>query len=854
MIGDRARKLKLVEHGYRLPSALDNRPLKSDEFWERVERTLFVSATPGPMELESVDNCVDMSIRPTYVPDPVINVRPTKGQLDDLVKEVQSRALKGERTLALTLTKKDAEDLSQYLTKEGIKTDFIHSGLKTHERSKVLNALQEGSIDCLVGVNVLREGLDLPQVSLVAILGADVEGFLRSETALLQMVGRAARNINGQAIFYADAKTNSMQKCIEATASRRAIQIQYNEKHGKEMRSTTGSSMLSIFEILKDDIQVEQALDIYSHKNNYDDQETIKEPVTVSIERSSHGHIQTDHVPSKPGVYFWKDSSANILYIGKAKRLRSRVKSYLTPSAKHTERIKIMLKKAHRVEFILTPTERDALVLESSLIKLHQPPYNVLLKDDDSFPFVCASLGDQLPSFSLVPRPVETPRSSSGNKYWGPYPNYNDAAAILRGIEEEYGLRSKSFQCRFGDLEKDEYLKSFNQALDEVFCNPSGKGSRLPTMRLESESSLLFDHRHNAERDVISVAKYGDRGEALVHVVQLRDGVVMGQYSYSCSIATGIAGDDDLGGIIQTVLEQKHYPLGDISQSTSNRFFPRELLVQHPLADGSELRKLFRRQYSYAEPMPSTQKLTIRTPAAKGARAETDKVAMTFALENAHEVVRQRSLQSMECVHSSLDGSAANGLAELLSLTSAPHRIEAYDISHTKGHVAVGSRVVFEGGKPLKKDYRRFNIRSVEGIDDYASIEEVVSRRFRKVWIDCEGGLVGDDDPWKMPDLVVIDGGLGQLSAAIQGMKKAGVFPSNKKNDQEETNNARSATVPVISLAKNLEEVFAPDSSKPLNDSPDSPALILLRSLRDESHRFALSNHRRRRSKLAGLK
>jgi excinuclease ABC subunit B len=199
-----------------------------------------------------------------------ISVRPTKGQLEDLVKEVQSRALKEERTLALTLTKKDAEDLSQYLTKEGIKTDFIHSGLKTHERSDVLNALQAGRIDCLVGVNVLREGLDLPQVSLVAILGADVEGFLRSETALLQMVGRAARNVNGMSIFYADTTTNSMQKCIDGTASRRELQLEYNKKHGKRMRSTAGSSTLSIFEILKDDIQVEQqAIDAFS-LNKYD--------------------------------------------------------------------------------------------------------------------------------------------------------------------------------------------------------------------------------------------------------------------------------------------------------------------------------------------------------------------------------------------------------------------------------------------------------------------------------------------------------------------------------------------------------------------------------------------------------
>lgn len=839
-----------MENGYRLPSALDNRPLTFDEFWDRVEQTLFVSATPAPFELSLVDECIDMSIRPTYVPDPIIKVRPTNGQLDDLAREIQLRITREERTLALALTKHDAEDLSGYLMKLGIKSDFIHSGLKTHERSKVLNSLQSGSIDCLVGVNVLREGLDLPQVSLVAILGADVEGFLRSETALLQMIGRSARNVNGEAIFYADKVTDSMQSCIDITASRRKQQLQYNKLHNKEMRSTSGSSMLSIFEILKDDIKMEKSLHILSDAIEDDDVHEKRSQPVVSVKHLSHGQIQTDHIPSKPGIYFWKSVSGDILYIGKAKRLRSRVKSYLSPSAKHTERIKTMLRKAHRVEIILTPTEKDALVLESSLIKLYQPPFNVLLKDDESFPFICASIGDQLPSFSLVPRVVDTPKSSM-YKYFGPYPDFKDASAIMQRIEDDYNLRSLSFQCRFGGLDSSEYMDGFNKALKEVFFDPSGPGSRLPASA-ENAASPLFHHKHNVERDIVTIIPFGNKGEALVHVIQLREGIVTGQYPYTVSIGAGITRDEDLGGLIQIVLEQKHYPLGDIiSQPISQKFFPKELLVQYPLPDSRNLRTIFRRQCE--ETVPSLQhckalpKLIIRSPTVKGVRAKTDRIAMEFALENAQEVAL---IKSLDGVKTSIDGTAAKDLAKLLSLEHVPNRIEAYDVSHTKGAVAVGSRVVFENGKPLKKDYRRFNIRSVKGIDDYASIEEVLSRRFKKAWVNGAGPLVGRDNPWKLPCLVVIDGGKGQLNAALAGMKKASIYASNRSDKDEMPKSSRSATVPIVSLAKNMEEVFAPDSSAPLRYSPDSPALILLRSLRDESHRFALSSHRRRRSKL----
>jgi excinuclease ABC subunit B len=216
---DRSRKKNLVKHGFRLPSALDNRPLRDSEFWQRVNQAIFVSATPAKQELDLIapihDNePVDMVIRPTYVCDPQIDIRPTTGQLEDVLKEVRARATRQEKTLVITLTKRESEDMCSFLNEQGISAAFIHSGLNTHERSKVLKSLQSGQIDCLVGVNLLREGLDLPEVSLVAILNADSEGFLRSETALIQTSGRASRNKNGLCIFYANRMTVRRKSCV----------------------------------------------------------------------------------------------------------------------------------------------------------------------------------------------------------------------------------------------------------------------------------------------------------------------------------------------------------------------------------------------------------------------------------------------------------------------------------------------------------------------------------------------------------------------------------------------------------------------------------------------------------------
>ena len=269
--GDQSRKQVLIEHGFRLPSAADNRPLKGEEFWEKARQSIFVSATPGTWELEqSGGQVVEQVIRPTGVLDPVVEVRPTDGQVDDLLGEIRVRAEKGERVLVTTLTKRMAEDLTDYLAENGVRVRYLHSEIHSIERIEIIQDLRNGEYDVLVGVNLLREGLDLPEVSLVAILDADKEGFLRAERSLIQTIGRAARHVEGVALLYADNLTDSMAKAISETERRRAIQQTYNEQHGitpTPAGKRAGNSILAFLEVSRrlNDEQLEQATEQAEH-------------------------------------------------------------------------------------------------------------------------------------------------------------------------------------------------------------------------------------------------------------------------------------------------------------------------------------------------------------------------------------------------------------------------------------------------------------------------------------------------------------------------------------------------------------------------------------------------------------
>jgi excinuclease ABC subunit B len=252
--GDRSRKETLVEYGFRLPSALDNRPLTFEEFEQRMNQIIYVSATPGPYELtKSAGVVIEQIIRPTGLVDPPVEIRPVKGQIDDLLHEIRERVSRGERVLVTTLTKRMSEDLAEYYSEVGVKCRYMHSEIETLERVKILRDLRKGEFDVLIGINLLREGLDLPEVSLVAILDADKEGFLRSAGSLIQTIGRCARNLNGRALLYADRMTDSMKKALSETDRRRAIQVAYNEANGITPESIVRPLEMSLARIIEAD-------------------------------------------------------------------------------------------------------------------------------------------------------------------------------------------------------------------------------------------------------------------------------------------------------------------------------------------------------------------------------------------------------------------------------------------------------------------------------------------------------------------------------------------------------------------------------------------------------------------------
>lgn len=280
--GDRARKQMLVDYGFRLPSALDNRPLRLEEFEEKVDQIMYVSATPGPYEMEQTDDIVEQIIRPTGLLDPVIEVRPIMGQIDDLVGEIYERVERNERVFITTLTKKMSEDLTDYFKELGIKVKYLHSDIKTLERTEIIRDLRLGEFDVLIGINLLREGLDVPEVSLVAILDADKEGFLRSERSLIQTIGRAARNADGKVIMYVDKITDSMERAMSETSRRRTIQEEYNAEHGI-VPKTIKKDIRDLIRITKE--SEDESADSVSIKEQYNAMDRDgKEAVLLDIE------------------------------------------------------------------------------------------------------------------------------------------------------------------------------------------------------------------------------------------------------------------------------------------------------------------------------------------------------------------------------------------------------------------------------------------------------------------------------------------------------------------------------------------------------------------------------------------
>ncbi|GMH59093.1 hypothetical protein TL16_g02758 [Triparma laevis f. inornata] len=850
--GDRARKMSLVKNGYRLPSAFDNRPLQDSEFWDRIDQAMFISATPGKFERElSPNGGVDMLIRPTNIVDPEIAVRPTKTQLKDLLKEIEERAARGEKTLAMALTKRDAEDMSSYLIEHGAKAAYIHSDLNTVERADALKMLQNNTIDCLVGVNLMREGIDLPQVSLVAIMSADCEGFLRSETALIQMVGRAARNINGNAIFYVDKITRSMQRCLDETERRRSRQIEYNEVNGLEPISTTGSEIKSIFDIFREEANTN------SLSQQAEWSRMPKKEVTYAANKPSLDPTITElvhNLPAKPGIYkFYANKEDRFpLYIGKAKDLKKRCKNYLTGKDSRP-RINKMMEGVKWVEAVITPSERDALHLEAKMINLLQPAYNVCLKDDTSFPYICASTPKEntqyggLPTFERVPRKNFKTNPNFDYEYFGPYSSSFEVDKILTNAEVEYSLRKLAFEAKNGEakeVSRVNYLENFENCKSELF-ELENKGYVGEGVSAHSPIDLLFDEETNFSRDVVALTPL-KKGEVLVKVLQLRKGIYRGSFDYRLSLGAE-AGDEEhrYGDAIYKALESHYH---DDSKRVSDDYDhkPENVMTQLPLDRESVkiLKSLLKKG------------TTVRAPRKSGTNTKTDKVAMQFAIDNCNAAAEQileimpPSMTQRGTTNKQIKERQAS-LKSMLNLTDVPRVIECFDVSHHAGEDAVCSRVVFKDGRPHKESYRQFNIKSFTGNDDYRSLTEVLKRRFSRVGGEREGEGEGKgevqvevEEAWQVPDLVLIDGGKGQLKAALKGMEEAGVGVVNGDSG------GTGLEVKLCSIAKKNEDVYTyvEDGTRQIvNSEPDEAGVLMLREIRDESHRFAVLNMRRRR-------
>ena len=541
-------------------------------------------------------------------------------------------------------------------------------------------------------------------------------------------------------------------------------------------------------------------------------------------------------IPPEPGVYFMRDSSDRIMYIGKSRKLRSRVRSYFRESQRLSDRIAMMVKQVTDIEFIVTDTEAEALALEANLIKQHQPYFNVLLKDDKKYPYVIITWSEDYPRI-FITRKRQIGKEK--DKFYGPYTDSHLLREILRICKRIFPLRQrpqplfKDRPCLNYDLGRcpgvcqqlvtpEEYRKTV-QKIAMVF---QGRGNELidiltESMHKQAEAlnfeaaaryrdqinglkSLTADQKvslpdDTVSRDAIALSKDDER--ACIQLFQIRAGQLVGRLAF---IADGHA---EPGAILQRVLEEHYQTADDVE-------IPIEILVQHELPDSDILASALTQRKG--------RKVSIIAP------QRQLKAELLEMVERNAEYELQR-LQKM----SDRNNEAMQDLAAILDLPELPHRIEGYDISHIQGSNAVASQVVFVDGLPAKQHYRHYKIKNPTVTsghsDDFASMAEVIGRRFRKFTEDPNLQRQGNPD---FPDLVMIDGGKGQLSAVVEVLQEMNLMED----------------VRVISLAKKREEIFQPGESNPIETNAEQPGVQLLRRLRDEAHRFAVTFHRQQRS------
>jgi excinuclease ABC subunit C len=569
--------------------------------------------------------------------------------------------------------------------------------------------------------------------------------------------------------------------------------------------------------------------------------------IDLSTTSAANLERRLQEIPPEPGVYFMRDANDRILYIGKSKKLRSRVRSYFREGNHHSPRIAMMVRQVAEIEFIVTDTEAEALALEANLIKQHQPHFNVLLKDDKKYPYILITWSEDYPRI-LMTRNRRIGKSK--DKYYGPYTDAHLLRNVLYTIKRIFPLRQRPhplfkdrpclnydlgrcpgvcqsliasidyrqtvekvamiFQGRTGEL-IDTLSAQMHKAAEALDFEQAGlirdRINNLTALNAEQKVSLPND---TVSRDAIALA--ADAKTACVQLFQIRAGKLVGRLGFTAQVeslsaqteTSSAASDEELGAILQRVLEE-HY------QSADPVEVPLEILVQYPLPEGDMLANYLSDRKG--------RKVTLIAPQ-RQAKAELIEMVEKNAI---HELARLQR-------QSERNLGALQDLAEILDLPEIPRRIEGFDISHIQGSNAVASQVVFIDGLPAKQHYRHYKIQNPEitigHSDDYASHAEIARRRFRKY----AGGL-NTDDP-NFPDVVTIDGGKGQLSAVISVLAEMNLADK----------------MCIVSLAKQREEIFLPGESLPLPTDAEQPGVQLLRRVRDESHRFAITFHRQQRS------
>lgn len=531
---------------------------------------------------------------------------------------------------------------------------------------------------------------------------------------------------------------------------------------------------------------------------------------------------KVSHLPTTPGVYLWHDQYKRIIYVGKAINLRNRVRSYVRHDSRRAPKVEAMMRRAVDVEVIQTKTEMEALILEATLIKEHHPRYNIMLRDDKTYPYVKITVQEEFPRV-LMTRRMER----DGAKYFGPFTDVTAVHRTLKLLRQHFPLRTcrnmkverPCLQYHMGYCEAPcmGYVKKEHYAtyIDEIVHLFEGK--RIPLLdvlqqkmeaaaeELDFETAALYrDQLQSIEKvqekqrmvtqrgdiDVLGIAAEGQL--ACVQLFFIRSGRLLGRENYF------VQNDGDEPVTIMTEFIKQYYG--------ASTFIPKELLLPMETED----RTLFSEWFSAMK----GQQVEVSVP-----QRGYKKDLLRMAEENAHNFLNERRRQWQYNLDKS--GGAVKKLAEVLDLPRLPERMECFDISHTQGSETVASMVVFEGGRPAKKEYRRFKLKTVQGKpDDFKSMAEIMERRY------------GNERDWPLPDLIIIDGGKGQLNAALPLIRKVGV-----------------SDVPVISLAKRIEEVFVEGKSESIILSHHSPELQLLQQIRDEAHRFAITYHRKLRGK-----